>query len=62
MRHSWGEPERRPHRTDRVCKRCGIIKITRHEPGVMPWQEFERDGLKMDTARTPPCEEEKAGG
>jgi hypothetical protein len=55
-RHSWGDPIRRTYHTERCCRKCAIVKITRHEPGVLPWVEFERDGARIDSARTPPCD------
>jgi hypothetical protein len=61
-RHTWGSPFREPYRTERHCQQCGVVKVTRHEPGQLPWLEFERDGLRMVTmaGRVPPCEEIRA--
>ena len=57
-RHRWGQPRRDAHRTERVCERCGLVKVTRHEPALLPWIEFERDGRRVGYgSRTPPCEE-----
>ncbi len=58
MRHKWGSPFREPYRTERHCQHCAIVKVTRHEPGQLPWIEFERGGLRMVTmaGRVPPCE------
>jgi hypothetical protein len=57
--HRWSEPQRDHFRTERFCKRCDLVKVTRHEPSVLPWVEFERDGKRVifEGGRTPPCEE-----
>jgi hypothetical protein len=60
-RHSWSEPERNIYETRRACRRCPVVKVTRHEPGVLPWVEFRRDGVRVDgDGRTPPCLRESA--
>jgi hypothetical protein len=60
-RHKWGEPVRPDlHNTFRTCSKCGLVKITRHEPDNFPvehWIEWELDGQKIDSKFTPPCEE-----
>lgn len=56
LRHSWGEPVRFPYKTERTCNRCGLIKVTRHEPGEQPWLEFYRGLDKLKVERTPACE------
>ena len=35
MRHRWSPPNRMERKTERTCRRpgCGLIKVTRHEPG-----------------------------
>jgi hypothetical protein len=57
-KHKWGDPTRTALRTERVCARCGIIKVTRHDAGrgAIPWTEFERDGGRLEGRGTPPCE------
>jgi hypothetical protein len=55
-RHSWGEPVRFQFKTERECERCGTIKVTRHEPGVLPWQEFFRDLDRIPGDHTPKCD------
>ncbi len=55
MRHSWGEPERFGFKTERACKQCDIVKVTRHE-GREHWIEFWRAGERIDTKKTPPCD------
>jgi len=55
-RHKWGEPRRDVYRTERKCKICDLVKVTRHEPHCFPWVEFEFDGQKVDWGgKTPPC-------
>lgn len=59
-RHSWGDPVRPDmNNTFRTCCKCGIVKITRHEPQNTPrhWVEWERDGMRIVTAGTPRCED-----
>lgn len=57
-RHSWGEPVRFEFKTERTCIVCGITKVTRHEPGQLPWLEFFRgmDRVCTENNRTPVCE------
>lgn len=55
-RHSWSVPYRKSDRTERVCLNCGMVKVTRHEPDVLPWQEFHHKGRRVDNGRgTPEC-------
>lgn len=59
LQHRW--PDRiviNEHETHRPCPRCGIIQVTRHEPGERPWKEFKRDGLIVARAGqgTPVCD------
>lgn len=59
-RHAWDEPVRPDmNNTFRTCRKCGIVKITRHEPDNNPrhWIEFERDGAKIAGATTPTCDD-----
>lgn len=55
-RHSWADPVRFPNKTERACVLCGIVKVTRHEPGVQPWLEFFRGLERIQCERTPRCE------
>lgn len=58
-KHSWGEPLRPDlNNTLRTCKRCGLVKVTRHEADNNPqhWIEFEMEGRKIPAAKTPVCE------
>lgn len=54
-RHRWGEAVRFAYKTERECVHCRIVKVTRHEPGVWPWAEFWRDGVRMACTGTPQC-------
>ncbi len=60
-RHSWSEPFREPHATYRTCVHCELVRVTRHEPGELPWTEWERRGEPLQVAKgTPPCIENGA--
>lgn len=55
-RHKWSSPIYYLYKTEREClNRCGIVKVTRHEDALRPWQEFYRDGELIATEATPPC-------
>jgi hypothetical protein len=55
-RHRWGEPQRTAYETVRVCQRCGLERVTRHEPGQRPWVEFRAEGVTATGYHgTPPC-------
>lgn len=54
IRHSWGDPLRLEYRTERSCRRCGMMKVTVHEQII--WTEFHRDGQQIEHDRTPPCD------
>ena len=46
-RHQWDKPQRYPHKTERVCLKCGLVKVTRHEaegPRDLHWMEYWRGG------------------
>lgn len=65
-RHSWSDPIRffnNPDRPDigkseRTCRNgCGIVKVTVHPGGSQrAWQEFYRNGERIEGKRTPECE------
>ena len=62
-RHSWNAPSRPSElRTERVCIRCRIVRVTRHDrgPSAIPWVEYyEPGGPLVDGGvlwRTPACE------
>lgn len=57
-RHQWGPPVNFPYKTERSCLRpgCPVVKVTRHEPGELPWREWWRHGEQLEGALTPPCE------
>lgn len=59
-RHRWGDPSRTEHKTERVCKDCGLIKVSHHE-GDAHWIDFWRQTLIgvpeiVSTDKTPACE------
>lgn len=57
-RHRWGDPVRFPHKTERQCLKCPIVKVTRHEvDGVREthWVEFWRGLDQVEGKATPPC-------
>lgn len=59
QQHRWPtRVEIDQYATHRVCPRCGIIQVTRHEPGERPWKEFKRDGVIVARAGqpTPVCD------
>ncbi|MGD9766789.1 MAG: hypothetical protein AB7U62_04020 [Pseudolabrys sp.] len=60
-RHSWCEPVRFPLKTERECRQCDVVRVTRHEPGERAWQEFWKHGTRIKCDRTPPCDHDKRG-
>lgn len=64
-RHAWSDPFREFYATRRTCWNCGLMKVTRHEPGILPWVEYWRDDarVRMDEngRKTPPCIPAEAG-
>lgn len=58
-RHRWGEPDRPDeHHTVRICLRCAMRRVSRHE-GNQHWSDYERaDGAKVVVSGglTPGCE------
>lgn len=48
FRHEWGDGVSVPatdtpngcDQTERVCARCGLVKITVHPPGAQPWRAW----------------------
>lgn len=59
LRHSWSDPYREFYATKRHCWSCGLMKVTRHEPGILPWVEYWHDGVRIrmdeEGRRVPPC-------
>ena len=59
-RQSWGEAVRFPLKTERECRKCGCVRVTRHDAGPSrpPWIEFWLNGerLSVEGGRTPVCE------
>jgi hypothetical protein len=74
-RHSWLPPVRFPLKTERECRLCGVVRVTRHDagPAAIPWVEFWRrkgvdgrpssDGLlvRIEARGTPACSPGEAG-
>lgn len=59
-RHSWGPPDRTQHETTRVCRHCGLVRLTRHEAAI-PWTEWWRGSTRIHVSQgTPPCERAEA--
>lgn len=54
-RHAWGEPVRFPHKTERACARCGLVKVTRHDGGGH-WLEYWRGLERVPGPALPACE------
>jgi len=62
-RHRWGDPfarlENTPSgcaETERICKHCGMMRITVHPPEGYPWLEWKARGQKrVQLDQTPPC-------
>ena len=56
-RHRWCSPERpSAFETVRACKKCGVLRITRHDQlgRGFPWIEWvDADGVVIDTRLTP---------
>lgn len=59
MRHSWQDPKREPHLTVRICRNCGLRKLTHHESEggrAVYWTSFESaEGVGFHGPATPPC-------
>lgn len=54
-RHSWGGRVRFHHKTERECRRCGMVKVT-HLQNDNCWTEFWRNGEeKAEGKGTPIC-------
>ena len=54
QRHSWGFAHRFPHKTERQCIQCGLVKVTRHEATC--WTEYWRGLDRIECDGTPACE------
>ena len=58
-KHRWAKPHRPDlNHTYRTCEKCGVIRVTRHEPGNFPkehWSEWERDGKSLPAKPAPKC-------
>jgi hypothetical protein len=58
-RHKWSEANRLLYKTERQCRVCTLIKVTRHESG-RAWIEYWRDGERIHMDKVPPCEARSA--
>jgi hypothetical protein len=60
MSHKRGDPMRPDaNNTLRTCKKCDLVRWSRHEPDNHPqhWIEFRRDGKRVDVGgKTPVCQ------
>lgn len=62
QRHSWAPPTRIPnalvipHKTERECLKCPVVKVTLHLPGSRFRTEFWLGLDKIECAGTPACE------
>lgn len=59
-KHRWGDKTIFEHKTERVCDRCGMIKVSRseHEGGhPVYWTEFYAAGGmdRLEEPGTPAC-------
>lgn len=60
-RHRWGDKIEFPlaHKSERQCKDCPVIKVSRHETEGgrdIHWVEFWRGGEQLEAVGTPVCE------
>jgi hypothetical protein len=59
MNHKWFENSRTHHTTVRICERCEIRKLSRHETEngkMIHWTEFYRGSERILCEATPKCE------
>jgi hypothetical protein len=59
MTHRWTAPVRPDlNTTFRSCSKCGLIKVSRHEPDNTPrhWVEYEIEGRRFVSPTMPSCE------
>ena len=57
--HRWGDRVVFPHKTERDCVNCGLVKVTRHETEGgrdIYWTEYWRNEEKLSVDRVPVCE------
>jgi hypothetical protein len=53
-RHSWGDPVYFIHKTERECRKCGLVRVTKHEPSRC-WTEFWNGLDKIESRNMPAC-------
>jgi hypothetical protein len=63
-RHRWGPKTAFLNKSERVCARCGLVKVTRHDGGatVISWVEYWRDCQRLAYRNTPPCPGARGAG
>jgi hypothetical protein len=58
-RHRWGDKVVFPHKSERCCANCGLVKVSRHESEGgrdRYWTEYWRAEEKLSTDKVPACE------
>lgn len=58
-RHRWGDKQAFPHKSERQCLDCPVVKVVRHEfygGRDWYWTEFWRDLDQIEGKGTPTCE------
>lgn len=58
-RHRWDEKQIFPHKTERQCLNCPIVKVSRHESEGgrdVYWTEFWSGLDRIEGEGTPACE------
>ena len=59
MKHKWSLNSRTHDRTVRICERCGMRRISRHEMEggrMLHWVEFYKGTERVKHHATPICE------
>lgn len=57
-RHHWGKRNATTYKTERVCRRCGLIRITDHSGPGIPFIHWDHPAAPADVtwpANTPAC-------
>ncbi len=56
-RHKWGARVTFQFKTERLCARCELVRVTRHDdPRGLPWIEWWRDCEQIKSDATPLCD------
>lgn len=59
LRHRWGDKVTFPHKSERVCANCDLVKVSRHESEGgrdRYWTEYWRNEEKLSVDKVPACE------